>query len=241
MKSRFGFLFLAVTILFFAVSGTAHAATSDSNSVTTTIETQVAEIFMYADYERIVMTPISNLSDPQTSNWRELYLAKAKNYEDFVKKYPGSSLEAEVKLRIAELWRDTDRTEVYAADVLYYQCLNERAGTKEQENCTAFEVKKRRDPVYMKKSADLMLELVRDYGHVRRYALLYVDKEGNKPHFEWVDEEIGAQALYFLSMGADPLNQKKILLRIQSEYKAGERLQEFIAKDLEKLKDVKVK
>lgn len=241
MKVRLGFLFLAAAVVFFAVSGTTHAVNPDSSSIATTIDTEVAEIFMYSDYERIVMTPLSNLSGSQTPNWRELYLAKAKNYEDFLKKYPGSPLEAEVKLRIAELWRDMDRIEIYAADVLYYQCLNDRARTREQENCTGFEVKKRRDPVYMKKSADLMLELVRDYGHVRRYALLYVDNAGNKPHFEWVDEEIGAQALYFLSMGADPLNQKRILLRIQSEYKAGKRLQEFIAKDLEKLKDVKVK
>lgn len=248
---KWTFLLLIGAICFFATAAEA-AVGSDATSTSGRGEGDaVSRGMMYLEYETLVLAPLSNPRDASVQNWRELYLTRVKQYGDFLKKYPASPLEAEAKLRIAELYKDVEKAEVYSFRLELARCFEQysdkNGGTLEkrkacQERFDAATVRWR-DPVYMKKAADLLIELVRDYGHTRRYALVITDfNDARTPkHFEWVEEEIGAQALYYLSWGAEPVNKKKILLRIQSEYKAGERLQGLITEDLEKVKDIKIK
>lgn len=197
----------------------------------------------FFEYESIVLTPFSDPFDISIPNWRELYLAKIAKYENFLKKYPNSPLIAEAKLRIAELSFDVEREEVYSLRVKMYECLAEHGGVAPEnvlarEECIrAFhdKTKKWRDSVYVEKAAAILFELVEKYGHQPRYEM----QEPRIGGFQWVDEEIGAPALYILSRGADPEQKKKILLLILREYKPGPKLTDFIKKDLEQLKNVK--
>lgn len=197
----------------------------------------------YIEYEKIVLTPLLDPRGPLIPNWRELYLAKIAKYKDYLKKYPGSPLVAEVKLRIAELALDTERPGIYQFRTKMYQCLAENAGEsaenealrqdciREFENATP----KWRDPLYTEKAVKILLELVEKYGHKKRYSM----REPKIGGFEWDEEEIGTRALYLLSHGANPATKKRILLLILKEYKAGPRLKSFIEEDLKKLDNVK--
>lgn len=199
----------------------------------------------FTEYEKIVLSPLSDPMDSSIPNWRELYLAKIAKYEAFMKQYPNSPLVAEAKLRIAEFLKDVERPEVYALRVEMHRCIERNAGDTVKESAarkwciTKFDQKtqKWRDPVYAQKAAKLLLELVKKYGHQKRYNM-------NEPRiggFGWIEEEIGARALYLLSKGTDPKNKKKILLLILKEYKAGPKLLREIKEDLEKLKNADVK
>lgn len=196
----------------------------------------------YAEYEKIVLTPLLDPRGPPIPNWRELYLAKIAKYENYLKKYPDSPLVAEVKLRIAELALDTERPGVYQFREKMYQCLAKNTGESPEsqtlrENCIR-EFKdatpKWRDPLYTEKAVKILLELVEKYGHKKRYSM----REPKIGEFAWDEEEIGAQALYLLSHGTDPTTKKRILLLILKEYKAGSRLKGFIEEDLKSLENV---
>lgn len=200
-------------------------------------------IFEYFEYETTVLSNLSNPNDSAIPNWRELYLIKIKRYEEFINKYPNSPLLAEVKLRIAELYKDVEKKEVYPFRVELYKCLSEysddNGGTPEKrDNCIKkfYEnIGRWRDSVYSRKAADLLLELVRDYGHTKRYNM----EEPRLGGFKWIDEEIGARSLYLLSKGTDPKNKEMILLLILREYKTESKLLNEITEDLEKLKENK--
>ena len=210
----------------------------------TAVPLQVVTTLEFTEYEKIVLSPLSDPMDTSIPNWRELWLAKIAKYEAFLKKYPNSPLVAEVKLRIAEFLKDVERPEIYPLRVEMYRCLEQNAGdtvyeSDEREACIVEfnnKTEKWRDPVYSQKAVRLLLELVKKYGHQKRYNM-------NEPRiggFGWVEEEIGAKALYLLSKGTDPQNKKKILLLILKEYKAGADLAAEIKKNLERLKDVEV-
>lgn len=198
----------------------------------------------FTEYEKIVLSPLSDPMDTSIPNWRELYLAKIAKYEAFLKKYPNSPLTAEVKLRIAEFLKDVERPEIYPLRVGMYRCVEQNAGdtaerSAAREACIVEfnnKTKKWRDPAYSKKAVELLLELVQKYGHQKRYNM----SEPRIGGFSWVEEEIGAKALYLLSKGADPQNKKKILLLILKEYKAGPDLAVEIKEDLERLKNIEV-
>ncbi len=203
----------------------------------------VEDKFEYLEYETIVL---SMLSDPNSSaipNWRELYLRRVEKYEEFIKKYPNSSLLAEVKMRIAELYKDIDKEKIYSFQLELNRCFFEYSdkndGTLERrEKCIKkfYEnIGKWRDPIYGQKAVNLLLELVRDYGHVKRYSM----EKARLGGFKWVDEEIGAKSLYILSQGADSKNKEKMLLRILREYKTGPELLHEITNDLKKLRQNK--
>ena len=89
----------------------------------------------YFEYETIVLSMLYSSFNPEISNWRELYLLKVAKYKEFINKYPDSLLLAEVKLRIAELYKDVEKKEVYQFRVELYRCLAdysyENAGTLE--------------------------------------------------------------------------------------------------------------
>lgn len=199
--------------------------------------------FEYFEYETIVLSMFSNSLDSSIPNWRELYIRKAERYKEFIKKYPNSPLLAEVKLRIAELYKDVEKEELHPFRMEMYRCLaeysDENGGTFEgRKECIGKFYKnigKWRDPAYSQKAVNLLLELVRDYGHVKRYNM----EEPRLGGFKWIDEEIGARSLYLLSKGADPKNKEKILLLILREYKAGPKLLHEINEDLKKLKEAK--
>lgn len=199
----------------------------------------------FVEYEKIVLAPLSDPLDTSVPNWRELYLAKIAKYEAYLKKYPNSSLVAEVKLRIAEFLKDVERPEIYKFRVEMYRCLERHSGdaiydSDAREGCILeFDSKtqKWRDPIYSGKAVNLLLELVDKYGHQKRYNM----EEPKLGGFRWVDEEIGAKALYLLSRGAEPANKKKILLLILDEYKAGPKLLREIQEDLKRLKDLDIK
>ncbi|MBI2639618.1 MAG: hypothetical protein HYW90_01855 [Candidatus Sungbacteria bacterium] len=197
----------------------------------------------YIEYEKIVLTPLLDPLGPPIPNWRELYLAKIAQYENYLKRYPNSPLAAEVKFRIAELMLDTERPDIYRFRVKMYQCLAENAGESAEkealrQNCIReFEkaATKWRDPFYVEKAVKILFELVEKYGHKKRYSMAEPKIGG----FEWDEEEIGAQALYLLSRGADPSARKRILLLILKEYKSGPRLKGFVEEDLKKLENTK--
>lgn len=199
-------------------------------------------IFEYFEYETTVLSMLSGQYDSAIPNWRELYLKKIERYEEFLKKYPSSPLLAEVKLRITELYKDVEKKEVYPFRVELYQCLSEHSdenggGFEERKDCIRKFYKnigKWRDPIYAQKAVNLLLELVRNYGHAKRYNM----EEPRIGGFKWIDEEIGARSLYLLSKGTDQKNKEKILLLILREYKAGPKLLHEITKDLEKLKKI---
>ena len=126
-----------------------------------------------------------------------------------------------------------------------YQCLERNSGDAiydgdAREACILEfdkKTKKWRDPIYSGKAVKLLLELVGKYGHQKRYNM-------NEPRiggFAWVEEEIGAKALYLLSKGAEPEHKKKILLLILKEYKAGPELLLAIQEDLQRLKGAQTK
>lgn len=197
--------------------------------------------FEYLEYETIVLSMLFDTHDSAIPNWRELYLRKVKRYEEFLNNHPNSLLLAEVKLRIAEFYKDVEKEEVYQFRVELYRCLSqhsdENGGTLEKrEKCfkNFYEnTGKWRDPVYSQKAVKLLLELVRDFGHVKRYSM----KEPRIGGFNWIDEEIGARSLYILSEGTDQKNKEKILSRIIREYKTGPKLLHEINEDLKKLKE----
>ncbi len=197
------------------------------------------------EYEKIVLAPLSDPLDTSIPNWRELYLAKIAKYEAYLEKYSNSPLVAEVKLRIAEFLKDVERPEIYKLRVEMYQCLERNSGDAiydgdAREACILEfdkKTKKWRDPIYSGKAVKLLLELVGKYGHQKRYNM-------NEPRiggFAWVEEEIGAKALYLLSKGAEPEHKKKILLLILKEYKAGPALLLAIQEDLQRLKGAQTK
>lgn len=199
----------------------------------------------FIEYENIVVTPFSDSRGESIPDWRTLYFKKIAQYEAYLKKYPDSPLAAEAKLRIAELMKDVELQKIYPLRVKMYECIRAHRGeteelARERAACVkAFwaKTKKWRDPVYTKKAIQLLIELVEKHGHTKRYGMV-------KPHiggFKWMEEEIGAQALYVLSQGAPPEDRKAILLIILREYKAGPKLFSDINADLEKLKNVKVR
>src|SRR3989338_2349756 len=138
-----------------------------------------SHLFEYFEYETIVLSKLSDQYDASVPNGRELYLKKAGKYEEFLKKYPNSPLLAEAKMRIAEFYKNVEKEAVYSFRVELYRCvaehLDKNGGTlEEREECIANFYKnigRWRDPVYTKKAADLLVEIVRDYGYIRRYVL----------------------------------------------------------------------
>ncbi|MDO8560940.1 MAG: hypothetical protein Q7R91_01855 [bacterium] len=197
----------------------------------------------YIEYENLVVTPFSDSRDASIPNWRALYLKKAERYEAYMTQFPDSLLVTEVKLRLAEIYKDVEREGIYLFRLELYECTKkfsqEHEGTFEERKICIEDFYKKtekwRDPVYTKKAVALLLELIKNHGHARRYAM-------QKPHiggFAWVDEEIGAQALYLLSKGADPGYKKGILLLILEDYKVGSKLQKEIDEDLKGLEAVK--
>ena len=233
---RWAALFWCVTLIF---AGAFPALADETGKEGLALDPR---IFEYFEYETIVLVPYG---EPSDENWRKLYLERAEKYEEFLKKYPDSPLMVEVKLRMAELYKDIEKEEVYPFRVEKHRCLvehsNENGGTlEEREDCIRKfykDIGRWRDPVYMKKAVALLLELVRDHGHTKRYNM----EESRVGSFQWVDEEIGAKALYLLSKGTDPKNKEKILLLILREYKAGPKLLFEINEDLEKLQGAKSK
>ncbi len=226
-------LFLSVIFVFIAVLPAIVAEETSEFTIN-------SRLLEYFEYETIVLSAFSEPRDSAIPNWRELYLWKVSRYEEFLKKYPDSPLLAEVKLRIAELYKDIEKKEVYPFTVELYRCLSEYSDEKggvleEREKCIKkfYEnIGRWRDPVYAQKAVNLLLELVRDYGHVKRYGM----EEPRLGGFQWIDEEMGAISLYLLSKGTDPKNKEKILLRILREYKTGPKLLHEINENLEKLK-----
>ena len=202
-----------------------------------------SHLFEYFEYEAAVLSTFSDQYDSAIPNWRELYLRKVKKYEEFLKKYPNSPLSAEVKLRIAELYKNVEKEEVYSFRVKLYRCISEysdeNGGTlEERERCIKkfYEnIGKWRDPAYGQKAVNLLLELIRDYGHVKRYSM----EEPRLGGFKWIDEEIGAISFYLLSKGTDLKNKEKILLLILREYKTGPKLLYEITEDLKKIRENK--
>lgn len=223
MKRATFSLFVMTAFLFYAL-----AFTKADNSVE------------FVEYEKIVLAPLADPLDTSIPNWRELYLAKIAKYEAYLKKYPNSPLVAEVKLRIAEFLKDVERPEIYKLRVEMYRCLERHSGdalydSDAREACILefnSKTEKWRDPIYSGKAVKLLLELVEKYGRQKRYNM----EEPMLGGFGWVEEEIGAKALYLLSKGAAPENKKKILLLILKEYKAGPKLLREIQEDLKRLK-----
>ncbi|MFY9462398.1 MAG: hypothetical protein WAP51_04320 [Candidatus Sungiibacteriota bacterium] len=238
MKRYAGFC-LCVTLIF---AGAFPALAAETNKEGLTLDPR---IFEYFEYETIVLSMLSNPRDPSVPNWRELYLRKVERYEEFLAKYSDTPLRAEVKLRIAELYKDVDKEEVYPFRVELYRCLagrsDENNGTLEKRkdciNKFYKDVGRWRDPAYVQKAVNLLLELVRDYGHTKRYNM----EEPKIGGFKWVDEDIGAKVLYLLAKGTNPKNKEKMLLLILREYKAGPTLLFQINEDLEKLQGAKSK
>ena len=228
-------LFLCVVIVFI---GAFPALATVKNAEEIPINQHLLEYF---EYETTVLSMLYGSSSSEIPNWRELYLLKVVKYEEFLKKYPRSPLLAEVKLRIAELYKDIEKKEIYQFRVELYRCLaeysDEKGGTlEERKKCIKkfYEnIGNWRDPEYSKKAVDLLLELVNNYGHVKRYSM----EEPRLGGFKLADEEIGAVSLYILSKGTDLKNKEKILLLILREYKVGPKLLSEITEDLKKLRE----
>lgn len=193
----------------------------------------------FIEYEKIVLSSLSDPMDSSVPNWRELYLAKIAKYEAYLRKYPRSPLVAEVKLRIAELSLDVERPGIYELRAEMYKCLADSSGkgvesAARKKECIDkyYERTKRwRDPEYTARAVRILAELVEKHGYAQRYEM----QEPRIGGFDWSEEQIGARALYMLSQGTEPQVRRKLLRAILEKYKTGAKLYKQIGQDLEKL------
>ncbi|KKU52825.1 MAG: hypothetical protein A3A28_02575 [Candidatus Sungbacteria bacterium RIFCSPLOWO2_01_FULL_47_32] len=173
----------------------------------------------YTEYEELVYEMLSPQGDSSVPDYRDLYLKKIAKYEAFIKKYPKSPLVSEAKLRIAELYRDVDRAEIYTYRKEMFDCVT-RANfdVATEEFCIADFYRRSgnpRDPLYFAKAQKLLEEIVRDYGHNQRYALT----DPGQGRFEYINEDAGGYALYLLSQGKSPEEKLKNYRKILKEYR----------------------
>ena len=157
----------------------------------------------------------------QTYNWRELYLAVARRWEEFIAKYPDSTYNPEAKLLLASYYKDVEKPEVYELKIKEAKCWNEAKTRELQDSCLKkFQQKLNAlgswvDPIYRDKAARLALEVLQTHGAKRRPSK--------------TDADLGALAL--LLLGDIFPNRRIEYYRqiISQKYRLGEVLQKDIA------------
>ena len=185
-----------------------------------------SELEDYREYEKIVLKPWNSDSDQVIPDYRAIYLFRASQYEAFLEKYPNSLLVPEVKLRLAEIYKDVERPEVFQYRKEMYYCLETASGSSlaAREKCIAefwqnIEGRKR-DPAYTKKAIALFYEIIQNYGYYKRY-IMFEPRHGGFRHTE---EDAGGYALYILSKGASPKDRVRIYEVILKQFQVREEI-----------------
>ncbi|KKT57193.1 MAG: hypothetical protein UW81_C0005G0030 [Candidatus Giovannonibacteria bacterium GW2011_GWC2_44_9] len=180
----------------------------------------------FFEFEELASRPMPQITDEETSipDYRAMYIARAKRFEAFLDKYPGSPLKPEVLLRVALLYLGVERQEIRALRQELFFC---QGMALKQHDQRRFDLCKQRfaldiigaggptDPVYEHLARQILDELVERYPHARRYIM----SEPSVGGFRFDEEEIGAFALYLLAGGALPEERRGIYELIITEYK----------------------
>lgn len=184
----------------------------------------------FVEYEKITLRPLTDFENLFYPSVRLLALYQVSSYEDFVRRYPNSPLIPNVKLNIAKLYKDVESAEADMWRGELRSCvLNSRGKSWEAEACEAkfrlqiyVYAKPWHDLSYWDLSKKIFLALVKNHGHEKIYAIL-LPKIGG---FGFVDEDIGGEALFWLSQTVDQKDRKEIYELMLREYKVNRDIRE---------------
>lgn len=208
-------------------------------------QAQEARTSDFLEYERIFIS----LDDTEFKDWpyqlritdyRRLNLRRAYSFEDFFKTYPDSLLAPEAKFRAAALYLTIDNPGISELRRELYNCID-KAGVISRTDIRGWKVdfcenlfflqtyNNWRNPVYVRKGVQMLLELIEKHGHAKRY-WMFEPKLGG---FNFIDEDIGGAALYLLVDSVMPTAKRSLYARILREYKIRPELQKEIEDSLD--------
>lgn len=175
----------------------------------------------FAEYEALVLSPMF-LYDTPYPDYRVIDLARAERLGEFLRKYPDSKLISNAKLRLAEIYSDIEKPEINILRNEMYRCIERAASREKRDLCEAmFDIQtlgKRRDLFYKTKAVEILKEIVEQHGHDKIYWL--ADPVAGR--FQYMEWDIGGEALFSLVGAASLKDRKKIYETILREYKVRE-------------------
>ena len=186
-------------------------------------------VFLFFVSNPVLAGDAGDLESLLYPNYRKVWLDQADRYEKFVADYPDSPLTPDVKLRLAEIYKDIENVETNEWRFELWFCTARSSKLWEKDRCrTMFMLRKAgtqwRDPFYAEKAVKILLELIEQHGHKKRYA----ETEGRAGRLYPAEEEIGAIALFFLADMGKLEDRGKIYERILKEYKVSDDLKKEI-------------
>ncbi|MDP3784749.1 MAG: hypothetical protein Q8R12_01585 [bacterium] len=188
----------------------------------------------FMEFEELVAGPMPLLRDRTfVPDYRRTHLEHAKRFEAFLDKYPDSPLRPEALIRTARIYLNVERPEIHMLRQQLFFC---QASAMQLSQPLRIELCQQRymlsvmdadgasDPYYTDLAKQILNQLVELYPRAKRYIIL-------KPGvgvFSFVEEEIGAFALYLLASVALPEDVVKIYSIILNEYKISPELRREI-------------